>query len=240
MRTAILLIIMCSLAGFLFADKIVYATLDWEPYIGEKLPQNGFIAQIIKESFKAAGHEVEFKFYPWARVIAMAQNGEVDCYGPEYYAESLKDNYLISEAMSKGPVGLFRLKGTNIDYKTLEDLKPYKIGVVRDYVNEEKFDAATFLKKEESVDDLTNVRKIYGKRVDLIFSDKYVGLWLAKTNGFDQTQLEFIKPMIEHSLYTCFPKNSPKSKKLIEDFNKGLKTITANGTLKKIIDNKGF
>ena len=229
-----------SFPVFTQAQKVTFATLNWEPYIGKDLSKSGYIAQIIRESFNRKGHTVEFKFWPWARTKDMAQKGKVDAYGPEYYNDELKENFLISDSLPGGPAGLFRLKGSDINYDSLEDLKPYTIGVVRGYVNEEDFDEADFLDKQPAKDDLTNIKKLLRKRIDLFFADKYVGKWLAKENDLDASKLEFIKPMVTHELYICFPKDKKGTNTLKQDFNEGLNEIKEDGTLDKIIDNKEF
>ena len=104
----------------------------------------------------------------------MAVNGEVDGYFPEYYAEDLKEHSLLPDPFEGGPVGFFKRTGSPIIYSTLEELKDCKIGVLRGYVNEENFDAADYLKKEEVKDDLTNIKKLLAERIDLFVGDKFI------------------------------------------------------------------
>ena len=182
--TLVLLSTLCFSAGA-FCEKVTVATLNWAPYISENMDNQGYVAQIIHKSFESQGYDVELKYWPWARTVAMAEKGKVDAYGPEYYAEKLNELHHVSEPFQGGPAGLFRLKGSDITYETLEDLKGYRIGVVRGYVNEEEFDKADFLEKDPVKDDLTNIKKLLAGRIDLFFCDKYVGKWLAKQNGYD-------------------------------------------------------
>jgi len=225
------------------AEKTVtFATLDWEPYIGEKLPDQGYVASLVKEAYKVSGYTVKMEFMPWARVVAMATDGKYDGYLPEYYAESLKDNFLVSEPFPGGPLGFFKRTSDTIKYQTLEDLKPYKIGVVRGYVNTEEFDKADFLKKETANDDITNLRKLVGNRLELIVGDKFVGTYLMKQDMPDKAgEVEFISPVLEEkSLYLCISKKIPDAEAKIKAFNDGLKAIKDNGTLATIMKANGF
>ncbi|MBA4369803.1 MAG: amino acid ABC transporter substrate-binding protein, partial [Desulfobacterium sp.] len=104
-----------------------FATLEWEPYIGKNLPNQGYVAEIVKLAYEKAGYRVEYKFMPWARVVMMTKNGKFDGYLPEYYAEELRENFLVSDPFPGGPLGLFKRKNETIVYKTIQDLKPYKI-----------------------------------------------------------------------------------------------------------------
>lgn len=224
------------------ADTVSLATLDWEPYIGEKLKGQGYVATLVRESYKAAGYTTEIKFMPWARVVAMTKEGKYDGYLPEYYTETLKTDFLVSDPFPGGPLGFFKRKAEAIDFKILEDLKPYKIGVVRGYVNTDAFDKASFLQKDIANNDLTNLKKLIGKRIDLAIGDKFVGLYLLKQEIPDLAgEVEFIEPPLEEkSLYLCIAKKTPDAEAKLKAFNNGLKTIRDNGTLSSIMKTNGF
>lgn len=215
------------------AKEVSIATLNWEPYIGESLPNKGYVAEVIKAAFAVNGHEVDLEILPWARVIKMAENQAVNAYGPEYYSEDLKENYYLSNPFPGGPLVFFKRKDSNISYKTLNDLSSYKIGVVRGYVNTTTFDNASFLQKEESVNDITNFKKLIAGRIDLVVADKYVGLYLIKQKLPESIlKIELLSPPLEEKkLYLCFPKEIPQSKQLRDDFNEGLSLIRINGKL---------
>lgn len=236
--------LLCFAGGSLRAggNTVTLATLDWEPYIGEKLPDQGYVASLVRESFKVAGYTTEISFMPWARVVAMAKDGKYDGYLPEYYADSLKDDFLVSEPFPGGPLGFFKRKADSISFKTLNDLKPYKIGVVRDYVNTAEFDKADFLQKDVANNDITNLRKLTGKRLDLVVADKFVGTYLLKQDMPDKVdEVEFVTPALEEkSLYLCISKKVPDAEAKIKAFNDGLKTIKDSGKLATIMKANGF
>lgn len=224
------------------ANTVNLATLDWEPYIGEKLKDQGYVATLVREAYRVSGYTSDLKFMPWARVVAMAREGKFDGYLPEYYSETLKKDFLVSEPFPGGPLGFFKRKGENISFKTLEDLKDYTIGVVRGYVNTEAFDKASFLQKDVANNDLTNLKKLIGKRIDLAIADKFVGLYLLKQEMPDKAgEVEFILPPLEEkNLYLCIAKKAPDAEAKLKAFNEGLKIIRDNGTLSSIMKANGF
>lgn len=238
-----ILALLCCIDRPLFAGNTVkLATLDWEPYIGLKLPDQGYVASLVREAYKATGYSVEMSFMPWARVVAMAKEGKYDGYLPEYYADSLKDDFFVSESFPGGPLGFFKRKADNITFTSLADLKSYKIGVVRDYVNTEEFDKADFLQKDVANNDITNLRKLTGKRIDLVVADKFVGTYLLQQDLPDKAgEIEFMVPALEEkSLYLCIAKKVPEAEAKIKAFNDGLQTIKDNGTLARIMKVHGF
>lgn len=245
-KSMILILMTCFLlgsAGFSFAgEKVVLASLDWEPYIGQKLKNQGYVAELVKEAFKRKGYDLEIKYLPWARVIKMAKSGKYDGYFPEYFAESLKVDYHLSSPFPGGPLGFFKRKSDSVKFNKINDLIPYEIGVVRGYVNTKEFDEATYLKKQEGTDDLTNFKKLLKNRIDLVVADKFVGQYVMKTNMPDKAdQVAFVEPPLENKdLYVCISKKAANSKKIYKAFQEGLKEITEDGTVKAILKKHGF
>lgn len=223
-------------------EKIVLGSLDWEPYIGQKLQGQGWVAEVVRAAFKRSGVDIDIAFKPWARVVYEAKNGTSDGYFPEYYSDELKKNFVLSDPFPGGPLGFFKRKGDPITFTDLKSLTPYKIGVVRGYVNTADFDSATFLKKDEAKDDLTNIKKLLAKRIDLMVADQYVGLYLLEQNMPDKMgQIEFISPPLEEKdLYVCISKKTNDYQTKIEKFNAGLKQIQADGTFNAIMKKHGF
>lgn len=225
-------------------NKIVrLATLDWEPYIGQNLKNNGYVGELVREAFLRVGYDVEYTFLPWARVVVSTKQGKYDGYFPEYYSEDIEEEFIFSDKFKGGPLGFFKKKGSNITYKKLIDLKTYKIGVVRGYVNTIEFDQADYLIKDEATSDLQNITKLLKNRMDLIVADKFVGLYTLEKElpNENKDAIEFLEPSLEEkSLYLCFFKANEKSKELSRVFNQGLEKIIEDGTFDKILKKHGF
>jgi polar amino acid transport system substrate-binding protein len=221
---------------------VTLATLDWPPYIGEELPEKGYVAQIAVKAFERAGYSVKIDFLPWNRAVDDTWHGSYDAYFPEYYSEEVQRRFFYSEPFPGGPVGFFKLKTTRLQFESLEDLKPYTIGVVRGYINSAEFDAANFLHKDVADNDLSNLKKLLLGRIDLAVIDKYVGFYLIKQNFPDKVgELEFLDPPLNvQDLYLCFPKNSDKSAELLKAFNAGLNKLREDHGLDRIISERGF
>lgn len=223
-------------------ETIKLASLEWEPYIGPKMPDNGYVAEIMNEAFKKTGKTVQIDYLPWARAVKMAKDGDYADYMPEYYSEDLKKDFILSAPLPGGPLGFFKKKASKITFKTLEDLKPYTIGVVRGYVNTAEFDSAAYLKKDEATDNLMNFRKLIAGRFELIICDKYVGEHILKTELKENfEEIEFVEPGLEKKdLYLCISKALPNGQKIVDEFNTSIKQMTDDGTMKKILEKHGI
>ncbi len=218
------------------------ATLDWPPYVGKDLPKYGFTTAIVSEAFKRAGYEVKIDFMPWARVLQEAEAGQYDAAYPEYYSEERVKTFFLSESFAVGPLGFYKRKADNIIYTKLEDLKPYRIGVVLGYTNTPEFDAADYLQKDAVNSDEQNLRKLLLGRVDLIVIDKFVGQYIIKTSIPEAADaLEFINPpLLEQPLYVIFSRQAAGSEQKLQAFNAALKTMREDGTLERILKEYGF
>jgi polar amino acid transport system substrate-binding protein len=233
------------------AKKVTLTTLDWEPYIGEKLAGKGYVYEIVSEAFKSVGYQVNINFYPWARAVDEAESGRADGLFPEYYGDERKANFVFSAPFPGGPVGLLARKESKITFpadpqkeqtKALQWMKQYSFGVVRDYINTKEFDAASFLKKDVSDSDEQNIKKLLAKRTDLIFIDKFVAQYLIKTTfPTSANELEFLEPPLEvKPLYIVFSKKAPGYEQKMKDFNEGLDKLQKAGTIKAIMKKYGF
>jgi len=224
------------------AGNVTLASLDWEPYIGQNLENQGYVAELVREAFKAEGYTLKIVYLPWARVVSMAKKGEYDGYFPEYYSDSLKKDFFVSDPFQGGPLVFFERKGANITFNKLEDLKPFRIGVVRGYVNTEAFDNASYLKKDEVKDDFTNLKKLVAGRIDLMVADKFVGYHLIKTKmPQNKNKIDVVKPVLEEKdLYVCLSKKVKSGDQKLKAFNAGLKKIKENGLMNSILKKHGF
>lgn len=216
---------------------VTLASLDWEPYIGSKISNNGYCAQIAVEAFKRSGYTVKIAYLPWERAVKESEAGNYDGLFPEYFDESRKVKFVYSDSFPGGPVGLMKRKDKAITFKKLQDLKPYTIGIVRGYINTAEFDAASYLKKTQSEGDDVNIKNLYNKQLDLIFIDQYVAQYIIKTQFPSYaSELEFIKPALEKkSLYIAFSKKGKDSDAKRKAFNDGLKAMKADGSLQRIV-----
>jgi polar amino acid transport system substrate-binding protein len=113
----------------------------------------------------------------------------------------------------------------------LNDLKPYRIGVVQDYINAAEFDAmvaSKALKSSVTTTDEKNLKKLLGSRIDLAVVDKNVMNYLFKTNpalAKKADTAQFNKTLLEDKkLYICFKKGT-KGEDLAKIYNEGLKKI---------------
>jgi len=234
------------------SDKhIKLATLDWEPYVGQKMKNYGFTSEIIQKAFAKKGYTVEFIFYPWARGMAMTEQGKVHGIYPAYYSDERNKKFIVSDSFGSGGLGFYKRRESNISFvadpvkepeKVFQSLKQYRFGIVRGYAYTKEFDAADDLIKDIVNDDETNLKKLNKGRIDLAFIDKYVARYIMhRKYPHYMDELEFMTPALEEKkLYICFSRAIKGIEKIAKDFNEGIKQLKASGEWKQIMDSHGF
>jgi len=216
--------------------KITLWTLNWPPYVGEGLPDMGGTYKLVKKVFEKMGYLIEIEFRPWSRVLIEAKRGKVDGFFPAYYSNERNKLFYMSDPIWGGPIVFLTKRESHIIYKKIKELKKYRIGLVKGYVNTQEIDQADYLEKDYARNDLINIKKLIKGRVDLIVIDKYVAYYLIKKYlPHHIGELKVLSPSIEYKhLYVYFPKKRKNSKKLLKDFNNGLFKLKKDGTIDKI------
>ena len=232
------------------AQKIVrLVTAEHEPYIGENLPNKGYIYELITEAFRRVGYEAEITFYPVARATYLVEKGRRDGFVPVYYDRSLEEKFLFSDPFPGGTLGLLKRKSIpGLDFdphnqtQSLRSLQDYTFGVVRGSVNTPEFDNAVFLEKDFATSDTQNLLKLLKGRVDFAVIDKYTAADLmVNTLPHMIGEFEFMNPpMALKPFYLAFSKNVPHSRQLATDFNKGLQEVIDDKTLENILYKHGL
>ncbi len=223
------------------APVVTLATLNWKPYVSEELSNGGFTTEIVSRAFQRAGYRVEVHFMPWIRVLAEVKKGAFDAMYPAYHSERRSRVYALSNPIANGPLVLCKRSDRPIEYASLDDLKPYKIGVVRGYVNTPAFDAADYLDKRLVNSDKQNLLKVLTGRIDLAVIDKYTALQIIETSiPKAEGKLDFLEPPLQvKPLYVGFCRK-PGYRKRLEAFNRALKEMKSQGVIRSIYAGHGF
>lgn len=224
-------------------DRPVHvATLNWAPYIGEDLPDNGFGAVILREVFHRAGYQATFHFMPWVRALKETEVGIYDAVGFAYRSAEREKKYLISDAFAESRLGFARIRGSRVAFDSLRDLGPYRIGVVRGFVNTPEFDALKSLNKEQVKTERMNIKKLINGRVDLILIDRFILGHLIEVHFSGRAaDVEFLDPPLTvHPLHLMFSRRRESSPILVRAFNRAVEAMKQDGSIDHIMKQYGY
>jgi len=222
--------------------QILLAATEYPPYYGAKLHNQGVITEIIREAFKRSGYEVEIRFLPWKRALEATRRGEFDALFTAWYRENRTQWFDFSDPLPiANQIGFYKRVNRHIAFRSIEELRPYKIGIVRGYSNPVDFDQAG-LDTEAVTDDRLNMKKLAAGRIDLVLIDRVIGQYIIDTDLPESANLlEWIDPPLKtDDQYLIFSKNVSDFAVKRAAFNRGLRHIIKTGQVRKIITRHGF
>ncbi|MDE1461364.1 substrate-binding periplasmic protein [Spartinivicinus poritis] len=218
------------------------ATEPWPPHFGPKLADEGYFADIIYQAFQQVGKTAGILYTSWNRAFELGKKGKYDGLVGAFYAKERERLFSYSKPISTSNLVFFQKQGGQISYKALEDLSPYRIGIVRGYHYTDEFNKAHYLQKLEEVHTERNINLLLIGRLDLIVAEEKVTQYLLNTKFKNRNfSLEILeKPLVSHKLFLMIPKKSPKHDNVLADFNQGFSLLIQQGMVKEIMKKHGW
>lgn len=200
--------------------------------------QNGQRAGIDHEIAEAVlthiGVKGEHLAVPWSRVLLSLDENKVDMAfqlvgNPERFAKYV----MIGPFRTASWMFAVPMDSKMKEWETYEDLRGLTVGVVQGFSYAPDFNSAQFLTKETSIDNMTLIRKLVQKRIDITVGDPNVLGYFASAHGvFDR--LRFLpKPLGTGDRYFAFPKQRAEQ---AERFRIGLTQLKENGNIQTILE----
>jgi polar amino acid transport system substrate-binding protein len=237
----ILAIIFAFLPIFSFAESnccsqktIRIAVCEWPPYQSKKAKYFGGANRILTEAFAEFGVKVEYVWLPWKRAVNNGQLGLCDCVAVGQKAIEWKDSFLFSDPVMNLKNVFFHLKDFHFDWKDIEDLKKFRIGIQRGYSYGDKFyEAKTkgMLTLDVANTETQTYKKLLCNRIDLHLADLEVTRFLLTRDFPDQSSkiIAHPRPFQTVQLYLMISKKCPESEYFLKKFNEGLRKLKESG-----------
>lgn len=224
------------------ANTIRLTNGEWPPYMSEELPYYGLASRIVSEAFALKGIKVEYGFFPWARALQLAQNGDWD--GSVMWNESAeRDQYFyFSTPVFEERDVFFHLKSYAFDWKEIKDLAGIHIGGTIDYDYGKAFmqaEQANQISVERVSADDQNFKKLLAGRIDIFPVDLEVGLSILHKSFTPEEMAQITyHPLPVNVVDNCLilSKKVARNKELVTLFNAGLDELKASGRLQQIIN----
>lgn len=218
------------------ADTVRIATGELPPYATQSRPDQGMALAIVRRAFELSGHQVEFHFLPWTRAQQETRGGLWDASAHWGASEERRRDFLLSDNIVTEQWLLVHRRAIKLDWTQLDDLKPYTIGVVRDYTYTPEFWSKVQkgeLHGDNTSDDLVGLKKLALGRIDVMPMERNVACDLIKRNlGEPDASRLAAHPRLLTDTFTThliLPPHVAKSAQLLADFNRGLKKVYDSG-----------
>ncbi len=165
----------------------------------------------IKRIFAKLGHTVKFQHVPWSRALKMSKSHEVDGIFSLFKTKERQAFFVYPDFplfQSRDLLISKALMGVKV--RSFEDLKKYKIGVVKDNSHGALFDNLKLNKDFSVSTEIPLIRKLAAGRLDLIVCTEQVFYHYLKQLKMKPEQFE-IQPLVVNSedLYFALSKKVP-------------------------------
>lgn len=214
-------------------DYIKMTTSYWPPYVAPELEHDGQFSERLRQAFAAVNIQLDIGIFPWRRAvryidIASAYSG----YFPEYAQTDSEDRYYCSNGLMTASLALAQSRHRPlIRWQQLEELAPYRIGIVDGYSNTPQFDRLASqgtLQTSSSHTDLMNLRKLAYGRVDLALIDPEVFHYLLRNESSLQPIADQLilqpTPLATQQLVACF-RHDEAGRQLRDKLNEGIQLL---------------
>ena len=213
-----------------------------EQYPPFNYEEEGHVKGMVTELVQAILNELHIKdtikVVPWARGYYLAQTEPNTCLFSMTLTPERKPLFKWAGPVATTEVALVRLKkNQQIQINQLEDVNNYKVGVIRSDIGEQLLMNNTLVDKSiiQPVDrTVLNIRKLMKGRIDLISYGWAPLLWEIKKNDMDPADFQPAFILKKGQLFIAFHKETPDA--VVQDFQKTLDKLKADGTYNRIVD----
>lgn len=228
--------------GNRMCDKVVRLTTgEWPPYASSEQVGNGVICQIVEKAFELEGYRVELGFFPWARSLEMAREGQWDGSIAWIKTPEREADFRFSHAIMSRQIHLFRLKRYSFRWEQLSDLKGQRMGLTRGYAYSPGFRTRAHedgIRTIDSDTDLINLNLLHQGRIHWHLSDYLTGLFLINHRLPPEVARDLTLdpvPISSNELHLICSKSLNNSQELIDIFNRGLTRLKSSGQYQTLV-----
>ncbi len=170
-------------------------SLDWQPYSGSELTNQGNSVQMLRELLRKEGIKLLVEFYPWKRAQKIAKKDDYVGFFPAW-PEEVGSGFVASPPIDWSTINILKRTTDTITFTSIDELfKNNKVGIIKTYVYPKAINDA--MKKypnnvDKSPSEVSLVKKLSRKRIKIAITDPNVMLFLANKEGIDN-----IEPDIE-------------------------------------------
>ncbi len=188
---------------------IVGLSTGYPPYYYKENGEfTGICVDIVKKVAGIMGLEIQFREYPWKRLLTTAEKGQIDMIMPLYRTVK-REKYLYFDNLeiARETNSFFVKRGSNIKFDgNFNTLREHKLGVIAEYSYGKNFDSYTGFNTVVTQNEQHLMDMFQHARFEVGIGNERVILYYAKQHNLAD-QLEFLKPHVtDDMLYLGFAK----------------------------------
>lgn len=218
------------------APVLRIATGEFPPYATASRPDQGLALAVVRRAFELVGRSVQFHFLPWPRALAETRDGRWDASAHWGATPERRRDFLLSDNLYTERWLLLHRRAMTMDWRSVEDLRPYRLGLVPEYTyTPELWQAARSgqLRYEQPRNDVVSLRMLLLGRIDVLPLDRNVACDILARQFTPAEGLALNahpRPLNDQfTTHVLFAPVLAESEALRAAFNRGLAQLRASG-----------
>jgi polar amino acid transport system substrate-binding protein len=204
----------------------------------EKNVVTGVATGVVREMAKRAGVPANISLLPWTEAYSRALNEPDTCVYSTARLPSRANQFIWVGPIARGYWSVFALEAFPDKPQNVEELKKYRIGVVRDaraeYLKTRGFTSLMEFDNDRSIPGRLSLEQKPGT-VDFWVTQGYSARAIAKAAGVPAIKEVFSALMSQDYWLACNPKMAPDQVKALQA---GLSEMRKDGSFRKLADPK--
>lgn len=224
-------------------DYTIEAAADyWPPYTDPAAAEGGIAVEIVRRAFQEVGYILAVDHLPWLRAKVMAKSHQYDIILDFWRTEERAEEFLFSHPYLTNRIVFIKRRDDPFQYRNWEDLADKRIGVIRGYGYSDAFLNAPDIHRISNVSFHQNILMLLHHRLDLVIEARAAAeAMLRAADPALLHRIEFCEPpLIVKALHIGVSRNHPAAERIIELFNRGLKSLRNSGRYDAILAKYGL
>lgn len=224
--------------------QVTFVSDPWPPFtIGKEggPAQGGISIEICREIFSRLGLNFASRLLPWKRAMVYLKTGEADLTFPLIQNQERSTYIAFTDIVMNDKSRVWFLaqrNGSLIEWESVEDLKPYTIGIVSGYTHGEIFEQAIgkgILKTERCISYEQGIRKLIHSRMDILLGNESVIYSLIRSHPEWKGKLKFTPKFSSQHAYRIGVSRKSPIVGLIPEINRLILEMKTDGTIDQIL-----
>jgi len=209
----------------------------WPPFTNEG-SERSIAFDIVTEGLARNSLSMQPQLLEFKEVLSGIKAGNLDGSAALWKTEEREEIMIFSEPYLENRLILVGLKGTEVNFKSVEELNNQRLGVVANYAYEADLMNADNVQLVYGKSDQDNLEKLFDNKIDFMLVDELLIQYLLKYQYNDvQTYLNIADRAFQtQKLYLALRKDIPNAQSIIDGFNTSIKEMMLDGTYNRILD----
>ncbi|MCW7541633.1 transporter substrate-binding domain-containing protein [Aquabacterium sp. A7-Y] len=239
----LLLAALFAVAGGVRADEktLRIATGELPPYATASRSDQGIALRIVRRAFEQGGYRVEYVFLPWSRALRETRAGKWDATAYWGRDPARETGFVLTDTVLTEHWVFLHHHELDFDWQHYADLARWRLALIQDYSYTPEMRSmieSGELRGDPTPDDLTALRKLLRRRVDVVPVERNVACSLMLRH-FDADQAAQLRahprPMTGHfPTHVMLPTVLPGTAQRLDAFNRGLRALQATGEYRRL------